>query len=319
VTTVNVDTLADAVRARHTRRVDIDRWQEPRHAHLLRSPAAFVDQVVAELSDDGSRGDPLPWAKAARLFRLRPHELTVWAGANGSAKSTLLSEVMLSLAMSGKRAVIVSLEMPAYKVAAKLAVQAICNAHPARARIEAWAESLADTLTFLDLTGDIEPAEAVKLARYCAHELGAQHFLLDNLTKIVSADNEHAEQQRQCMARLHRTAIDTGLHVHVVAHTRKPGGHDEDKPPGRYEVAGSRTLVDQPDNVVMIWRNRPKERRRERGELGALESAEEPDVLLRVEKQRHGRFEGGISLWMDREVFRFADVHGAQAVPYWGG
>jgi twinkle protein len=315
--TATIDTLADAVRAKHTRRIDVERWQEPKHAHLLRSPSAFVDAVMAELSDDGTRGDPLPWAKCARDFRLRSHELTVWAGANASAKSTLLSEVMLSLATAGKRVVIVSLEMPAYKVAAKLAVQAFANPHPARGRVEAWAESLGETLCFLDLTGDIEPAEAVKMARYCAHELNTQHFLLDNLTKVVSADNEHAEQQRQFMARMHRAAIDTGLHVHVVAHTRKPGGHDEDRPPGRYEVAGSRTLVDQPDNVVMLWRNRPKERKREKGEIGALEEGSEPDLLMRVEKQRHGRYEGGIGLWMDRRTFRFVDRFGGRPAAYW--
>jgi twinkle protein len=167
-------------------------------------------------------------------------------------------------------------------------------------------------LCFLDFTGDIEPAEAVRLVRYCAHELQTQHVLLDNLTKSVSADNEHTEQQRRFIAELHRSAIETGMHVHLVAHTRKPSG-DEDKPPGRYEVAGSRTLVDQPDNVVMIWRNRPKE---EKVRDGALDQGDKPDLVINVCKQRYGDFEGPIGLWMRRDSYRFVGDYADAAVPY---
>lgn len=304
--------IADAIVNRHTRAVPIETWQEPKHAHLLRAPAAFVDQIVAELSDDGTRGDGLPWPKTHGLLRLRPAELTVWAGSNGSAKSTCLSEIMLLLATVGRRVVVISLEMPAYKVAAKMAAQAFANPQPARGRVHAWAEALGESLSFLDVTGDMAPADCLKLIRYCAHELGTQHIVVDNLTKIVSADNDHAEQQRQFMAQAHRAAIDTGLHVHVVAHTRKPSD-DETRPPGRYEIAGSRTISDQPDNVVMVWRNRPKERKQAEGETGL---ADKPDVVLRVDKQRHGRWEGDIGLWMDRHCWRFVEGWGERAEPY---
>lgn len=304
--------IADALRARHTRKVPLDRWEDSEHARLLRAPAAFVDKIVEELSDDGTRGDSLPWPKTHRLFRLRPHEMTIWAGSNGSAKSTLLSEVMLSLAMAGRKVVIASLEMPAYKVAAKMAVQAFANRHPARGRILTWAEALGESLSFLDFTGDLSPSDCLKFMRWCAKELGTQHILVDNLTKIISADNDHAEQQRQFIALAHRAAIDTGMHVHLVAHTRKPAG-EEDKPPSRYEIAGSRTIVDQPDNIVMVWRNRQKEEKQAKGAIG---EAEKPDIVLRVDKQRHGDYEGLLSFWADREFYRFVSNYAERATPY---
>lgn len=305
---VRLASVADAVRNQEGRAIPKN-WEPPKHAHLLRAPAAFIDAVMQELSSDGMGGDALPWSKTAGLLRLRPHELTVWAGSNGSFKSTVLSEIMLSLAMEGSKVVVCSLEMPAYKTAALMAVQAFANPHPSRGRVEAWAEDLGENLTYLDLTGDLEPAEAIKLAQYCAHELGAQHFLLDNLTKVVSADNEAVEQQRKFIAQAHRLAIDTGMHFHVVAHTRKPQG-EEEKPPGRYEVAGSRTLVDQPDNVVMIWRNRAKELRMAEGEMG---EAQKPDVVLNVCKQRHGPFEGLVGLYAKRDCRRFVQDWMGQA------
>jgi twinkle protein len=308
-------TIADAVRGKHTQTVPLAQWEEPRHAHLLRAPSAFVDQILDHLNDDGTRGDCMPWPKTHQLLRLRAHEMTVWAGSNGSAKSTLLSEIMLSLAGAARRVVVVSLEMPAYKVAAKMAIQAFATRHPARGRVQAWADALGESLCFLDLTGDLAPAECIKLIRWCAHELQTQHILIDNLTKIISADNDHAEQQRQFVAQAHRTAIDTGMHVHLVAHTRKPAG-DEEKPPSRYEVAGSRTIVDQPDNVVMIWRDRGKEERRRKGALG---EAEKGDIVLRIDKQRHGDFEGAVALWMDRECYRFVGDYAERAAAYVAG
>jgi twinkle protein len=302
--------VADAVRQSHGRAIP-ERWEPPKHAHLLKAPAAFLDDVLRKLSDDGTAGDPLPWRKCSGLFRLRPGELTIWPGSNGSAKSTMLSEVMVSLAHAGRRVVVLSLEMPAYAVAAKMAVQALANRHPFRTRVEAWAETLGDTLCFLDQVGDLEPAECIRLARYCAHELQTNHLLIDNLTKVVSADNEHTEQQRKFVAQLHRTAIDTGMHVHLVAHTRKPQD-DERAPPGRYETAGSRTLVDQPDNVVCVWRNRPKERSIDAGELG---KEVEPDLILNVDKQRHADYTGHIKLRFDRSCYRLVEEIGDHAAP----
>ncbi len=302
--------VADAVRNAQGRTVP-GNWEPPKHAHLLRAPSAFVDNIIAKLGDDGTKGDPLPWPKTAGRLRLRPSEMTVWAGSNGSAKSTMLSEIMVALAHAGRRVVIMSLEMPAYSVAAKMAIQALCNRHPARSRVEVWADEVGESMAFLDLTGDLEPAECIRLARYCAHELGTQHLVIDNLTKIVSADNEHAEQQRKFVAQLHRTAIDTGMHVHLVAHTRKPAD-EEKQPPSRYEVAGSRTLVDQPDNVVMIWRNRDKERAREDGDVGR---AGEPDLVLNVDKQRHADYTGRIGLWFDRAAYRLVGDYAERSQP----
>lgn len=302
--------VADAVRAGKGRAIPAN-WEPPKHAHLLRAPSAFLDDAMGKINDDGTGGDALPWAKTASKLRLRSGELTIWAGSNGSAKSTLLYEVMGSLAAAGKRVVIFSLEMPAYSVAAKMAIQSLANRHPARGRVEEWAEAIAENLCFLDLTGDIEPGECIRLVRYCAHELGTQHILIDNLTKIVSADNEHTEQQRKFVAQLHRTAIDTGMHVHLVAHTRKPSD-DEKQPPNRYEVAGSRTLIDQPDNVVMIWRNRAKERK---DNLGELEKAEQPDLVLNVDKQRHADYTGYLGFWFDRFCYRLTGDYGTRAQP----
>lgn len=310
---VRLGTVADMIAGAHTRAIELREWQEPKHARLLKSPLAFVDDVVRELSDDGKFGDALPWPKTWSLYRERPHEVSIWAGANGDGKSTVTSEIAVySAGVIKRHCVVISLEVPAAKVAARMAVQAFANRVPVRSAVLAWAEELSARLTFLDLTGDLSAIEVIKLVRYCAHELQAEHVTIDNLTKIVSADNDHADDQRRFMAQLHRAAIDTGIHINLVAHTRKPP-YDEKRPPGRYDIAGSRTLSDQPDNVIMVWRNRPKEAAIERGDLA---QGKVPDLFLRVDKQRHGSFEGQIGLWMRRDCFRFVGDWADDVYPY---
>jgi twinkle protein len=78
-------------------------------------------------------------------------------------------------------------------------------------------------------------------------------------------------------------------------------------------VAGSRTLVDQPDNVVTIWRNREKERKQQEGEMGLTD---QPDIIFNVDKQRHGDYTGYIKLWMDRKSYRLTGSWGLDAAPY---
>lgn len=294
--------------------VDVDRWSQPQsEAHLCKSIAAFADGIAHELyADLNTIGAPLPWAKTHKQFRLRPHELTVWAGANASYKSMLISQVMLDRAMRGAKICLASLEMTCAKVGRRMALQALCQERPERDRLMAWLDSVAEAITLYDLTGAMTAKAALAVMRYCAVELGCEQFVLDNLTKIVSVDNDAADEQRKFLSDAHRIAIETGMHVHVVAHTRKPSG-GEDKPPSRYDIRGSSTISDQPDNVVMLWRNRPKEQSADQGEL---HKAEEPDMLLTVDKQRHGAWEGQVKLWLDRKTLRFRGEYAEQVSPY---
>ena len=56
-------------------------------------------------------GDELPWSKTHDHFRMRPSEVTIWAGINGHGKSLVLSHVMAHL-MKTTTCLIASLEMP---------------------------------------------------------------------------------------------------------------------------------------------------------------------------------------------------------------
>lgn len=73
--------------------VDLDQWyEEPEEAARILPASEFSADVLERFSSDdqGSCGIPLPWEKARGRWALRPCELTVWAGINGSGKATSL-------------------------------------------------------------------------------------------------------------------------------------------------------------------------------------------------------------------------------------
>lgn len=293
---------------------DLDRYVEPpRLSGSVRPLADFADQIVEILHADPSRrGDPLPWPKTHRLFRLRPHELTIWAGENGAWKSTVLSQVLLSLAMQGRRVMLASLEMTAAEVGARMVRQACAQERPAVEAVRDILESTRDRLIILDVQGRIIAREAIALLRWAAVERHVHHIALDNLTKVISVSNDAAGEQQQFLNDAHGVALDTGAHIHIVAHVRKPAGAEK---PSRYDIRGSSTISDQADNVVMCWRNRPKEDAIEDGKADAFIEGE-PDLVLKIAKQRHAPFEGSFRLWKHSKSMQFlADKHDAP-MPY---
>jgi twinkle protein len=291
---------------------NLDKWLEPpKIAGSVRPLADFADEIIDLLqSDPSTRGSALPWPKTRRLFRLRPHELTVWAGENGSWKSTILSQVLLDLAMHGCPVLLCSLEMTAREIGLRLTRQACCTAEPSPSAVKDFLNATRDRFQILDVQGRLRAHEAIALLRWAAVERGFKHIALDNLAKIVSASNDAAGEQQAFLSDAHGVALDTGAHVHIVAHVRKPAGDDK---PGRYDIRGSSTISDQADNVVMTWRNRAKEAAREEGDHSRIN---EPDLVLTVAKQRNAEFEGAIKLWAHRQSMQFVQDGVTSPIPY---
>lgn len=293
---------------------DLDNWIEPPPlAGSVRPLADFADEIIAHLErDHTSAGDPLPWVKTQRLFRLRPHELTVWAGENGSWKSTVLSQVLLHLAVQQRSVMLISLEMTAAQVGSRLIQQACGTEHPSRRAVRDFLESTRDYLVILNVQGQIRAREAIALLRWAAIERKMQHIALDNLMKVVSVSTDAAGEQHEFICNAHSIALDTGAHIHIVAHVRKPAGIDK---PNRYDIRGSSAISDVADNVVMFWRNRPKEDAIEEGK--ATDSVrDEPDLYLKIAKQRHGPFEGSFKFWKHAVSMQFLPDGMSGPIPY---
>jgi twinkle protein len=286
------------------KQVDVGKWGMPEDSHLLRTPVTFRDDVVALFRDNSCKGDKMPAEKTVNLMQFRPGEVTMWIGYKESYKSTFLNEVAAYWACKGIGVALSSLEMPAPILLQKTVKQALADATPSVSDIELALEVLSEKLTVYDVTGRVPPRHLLAIMRYCALELQVQHFILDNLTMILSASNDRAEETQSFVADCTTIARTTGMHIHLVAHCAKPENGDEGRVPTGYNVRGTGTAPDMVDNLIVCWRNKPKELKID-ADKADEDVRRQPDFILVVDKQRHWDYRGSIKYWINRSLLRF--------------
>jgi len=261
----------------------------------------------------------MPWRKTHSQIAFRPGEVTIWGGANGNGKSLVTGQIALSLCAQSEKVCIASFEMKPAKTLERMARQwSTYNAgdpafrHDERAQAqfidlyEQFRDWTDDKLWLYDQQGTVTASQVGAVVRYCAKERGITHMFIDSLMKCVSGEDDY-NGQKTFVDELTAIARDYGIHVHLVHHIRKPA--NEDHKPNKYDYKGSGSITDQVDNVISVWRNKAKEKKRE---AGAMVSDGEPDALLICDKQRNGEWEGNIGLWFDPASQQFLSVAGEQ-------
>jgi hypothetical protein len=284
--------------------VDVKRWAIPDDAHLLRAPAAFRDDVVALFSDDTCKGDTMPAAKTHDRLQFREHECSVWFGYHESYKSIYLNELITHWACRGIRCAVASFEMPATKLIALSVRQALALAKPDVDRIDFALEHLSEALTIYDVMGKVKPAHLLAVIRYCAVELGCRHFVIDNLTTLLPVGNDHSDLHKDFFSGCQTISRVTGMHVHCVAHTAKPDKGDETKMPTGYNIRGIGSVPDLAENLICVFRNKAKEDKID-ADKADDDVRREPDLIVKVDKQKHWDFRGRFNYWIDRRSLRF--------------
>lgn len=273
----------------------------------VRPASDFLAQVKQELapSDSKPRHPTLFFGKASGLLEVRPGEVTAFVGRNGERKSMFLGQCALNLAVQGQRALIVSLEMFPQVTLARMTRQATAKKEPSFMEIERFHAWTDERLYLFDHVGRIDVETIPALMRYFRHELNGNQLILDSLLMIDGIGEEALDKQKNFITSLCRVAQETGLHVILVAHCRKPSGNDAGMP-SKYDIRGSAAISDQCHNVVIVWANREKRARLEKDPMD-MKALAEPDHVVSVEKQRNGAFEGRITYWFHEASLRFCD------------
>jgi twinkle protein len=281
-------------------------------AHI-RSPAAYSEDVKAMFRDDQvGYGYMLPWARTVSTVRIRPSEVSVWAGVNGHGKTLLLLQVMLSLMRQNAKVCIASMEMPIKATLKRMVMQAAATTNPSDAYIDAFMKWLDGRLYLYDQLGTVESTRIIALARYAHRELGCDQMVIDSLLKCGIGVTDW-DGQKRFVGELCAHAMGTTQHVHLVAHSRKM--QDERQQIDKMAVKGAGDITDQVDNLFLVWRNKPKE---EAKRMGKTDKDDQPDAALTCDKQRHGPPEGGEDrwgLWYDRRSNAFTESSKARAWP----
>jgi twinkle protein len=282
----------------------------------VRRASLFADQLAAK-ADPRQRERVFPHMLVRKLgqdLQFRPGEVTCWAGYNGHRKSMFTGQAMLDLCVQRQRVLAASFEMVPVETLFRMSRQAFGLALPAKASLEHFARWTDDRLWIFDHIGRITPDACMAVCRYFADELKGQHVFIDSMM-MVCASEEKLDEQKQFTTDILRLAQETGLHVHVVVHCRKPASGDESKPPGKYDIRGSAAISDQAHNVVTVWADKAKKAAIE-ANPNDMDAAAKPDALVTVEKQRNGRWEGRVRLWFDENSLRFTEERTTPIEPY---
>lgn len=263
----------------------------------VRKASVFGDALKAHfaLRDGQSRHAGMTSTKLRGLIEFRPGEVTAWAGYNGHRKSMFAGQVALDLVDSDQRVLIASMEMQPERTLGRMARQANGGRHPAPNWVDQFMRWTDDRLWLFDHMGRITPSACLAVCLYFAEELKGRHVFIDSMMMVCRSE-EHLDEQKQFVTDLCRLAQESGLHVHLITHCRKPQTGEE-RPPSKYDIRGAAAISDQVSNVITVWTKKNKKE----------EAQAEPDVLIGVEKQRNGAWEGKVKLWFDDASLRFCD------------
>jgi len=276
----------------------IDRYEDPELIDKIKPAEDYYPGVIEHLfGERESKGLQLPWPCTHDKFRLRPGELTIWAGENGSGKSLILTQAMLSVIRQSANVVIASLELHPVETLKRMACQhvGIWEEEIGERAVDEFIDHVTGSLWLYDEAGDMRPKRVSAMARYVRAELHADHLVIDSLMKCGTTEGDYAAEKKLVNS-LQNIAKQTGLHIHLVAHSRKPS---EGMSRGKYEVKGSGTITDMADNVLTVSRNKTKEK--EKKQVAPKEDImAKPDTYLICDKQRHFTWEGVFGLWFNR-------------------
>lgn len=292
--------------------IDLTAYGAPDPRVKVREASSYLVDVRAQFRRKTEKHPSMFSTKLRNVLQFRPGEVTTWAGYNGHRKSMLTGQVALDLGVQKQRTLLASFEMLPARTISRMVQQAWGTSDPAEHEVDRFAAWSDGRLWMFDHMGRISPEACCSVLRYFADELGGAHAFIDSMMMVCGSE-EALDEQKQFMTDLVRLAQETGLHVHLVAHCRKP--QDESKPPTKYDIRGSAAISDQAHNVVMVWANKAKKTKLDQ-QPNDEEALAQPDALVIVDKQRNGQFEGRVKLWVDEASMRFCDDRISAIEPY---
>lgn len=264
---------------------------------------ALADRAYGVLTSMADyQGINLPWAKSNASVRLRRGRVSVWAGVTHHGKSQLLKQLSLHLIRHGETVCVASLEEQPDEGLAVMAQMALGASATDRDALDIMVDWARTHLWFYDQQGMVTSSRILALMAYAAQERGVTHMVIDSLMRLGIASDDY-EAQRVFLNRVTGYARALNVHVHLVCHVRKASG--ETAVPNLLDVRGAGAIVDQADNVFVVWRDKRADR-----------PVADPSGMLVVDKQR-GRpnWLGRIHLWYHPDTGQF--VGGPADMPQW--
>ena len=279
--------------------INLDQYRDDSYKVRVKSAAEYRDALLLRLKQKESYGDKSGFA-CDENFRFRPCEITIWTGYKGHGKSALLSQVLLHFMQSGKKCFVISPEFPPVELLFRFLVQCIGSSDPTEEEADVLLAFLSEKLWIYDVQASLKPGDVAPLCRWVMENIKPDHIVIDSLMKCGIAPDDYASQKK-LVDQVQSVAHQHPVHIHLVAHARK--GQSDDHPARLHDIKGASEIADMAENIVSVWRNKPKEKAKSMGD----ESKDaEPDAMFVVEAQRNcGGWIGSVPFYYERSAMIF--------------
>jgi twinkle protein len=293
----------------------------------IQAPTAYLDEVWNVFHPTaGQHGYATPWWPQLP-FRVKPAELTILSGYSGAGKTCWINNLIISILNQGGKVLDCSLEIKPARTLQWMARQALNKRTPDnKEELEATLQWLAGGVWLFDYVGTANITRMFEAMLYSVKRYGVNVIFIDSLFKCgIGSDDYNA--QKDFIAKLCDFCRDTGVHVFLVAHTRKPpintGGRNEDRVPSKDEIAGSADIQNGAFNILIVWRNKEKHKKLDELRQSANPSMEAvvkweaaPDGRVKLDKSRFDGIEREVATWFDLASTQFTLAQTEKPVTY---
>ena len=292
--------------------IDFEKYLKLTEAHMkVKDASVFIDELKEDLANPVViKKVGMPWSKTINEFDFRSGEVTLYAGTNGSGKSLITGQIALGLIKQDQKVCIMSFEMKPKRTILRMTRQfsgTDLDNPILKNKLEINNQYLERLKTFstgklwlYDQQGTTNSGQVIAVARYCAVELGITHIFVDSLMKCVRGEDDY-NAQKAFVDELTALARDHNVHIHLIHHIRKLSS--EEVKPNKNDIKGTGAIADQVDNVLLMFRNKAKERKIRNNET--VENL--PDAMLMCEKQRNGEVEDWYNLYYHKDSQQFIE------------
>lgn len=250
-------------------------------------------KLLADYEEEMACYATTPFDKHGERLRLYPCGVTIWSGFPGAGKTTLLRQLACHLLQKGHGVFFASLEEHPKHLLVRLAATAAGTEKPNFHQVQWFIDQYGPKLRIWAKVGMAKHRSILAVTRKLAAQ-GTTHAIIDSLMKL-DISSQDFEGQRVFANLLAATAVQTRMHMHLVAHPKKPPQADQD--PDINDVGGAKEIGGIADNVVFVRRSRKENE-------NPLASA--TGMCITVRKQRNGSgVLGDITGWFHRDKRQF--------------
>lgn len=264
----------------------------------IKAPSNYGADVIKYFKNDMNGGVPLPFPYTDDKFRIREGETTIVTGYSGHGKTAWLSYVMLKSLDYNKKVLLASFEMLPKATLGRM-IKQTGNYDPTDNAVLDFVEGLDDRVFIYDAEGETSVEKVLSVIYYGRDKLGIDIFVIDSLMKCGINEDDY-NRQKKFVNQLCVASRDLGIHIFLVAHSRKT--IHEGSEPSKFDVLGSSNITNLADNCITVFRNKKKEEVMNGDNEDKIEEAKKwYDCKVYINKQRHGNgFEGSFGLYFDK-------------------